>query len=143
MSATDQFGVLRQCADGRQVWVPVGSSLDTVCALGFSPVDPNAPGPNEPEITLQPAVTQGTGTMPPTGLDPAAPGGPGQSKAWGAELLAWIFGDDEPLPMNEPAPAGCCPESQPRCLKCWLRENVRWLLLIALVGAVLWFKRKP
>lgn len=97
----------------------------------------------ETEITLQPAITQGTGTTPSTGLDPVAPGGPGQDRAWGAELLAWIFGEDDPLPMNDPKKPGCCPDGQPRCLKCWLRENVRWLLLIGLVAAVVWFKRKP
>lgn len=97
----------------------------------------------ENPVTLQPVITQGTGTTPATGLDPVAPGGPGQSRAWGAELLAFIFGDDEPLAMNDPNKPGCCPDGQPRCLKCWLRENVRWLLLIGLVGAVVWFKRKP
>lgn len=112
----------------------------------------NAPDPeggtgttNPPDVTLQPVITQGTGTTPATGLEPAAPGGPGQNRAWGSELLAWIFGDDEELqfPMNDPQKPGCCPDGQPRCLKCWIRENVRWLLLIGLVAAVVWFKRKP
>ena len=110
---------------------------------GEDAVNPDDGTGTPPDITLQPVITQGTGTTPSTGLDPVAAGGPGQSRAWGAEILAWIFGEDDPIPMTDPAKPGCCPDGQPRCLKCWIRENVRWLLLIGLVAAVVWFKRKP
>jgi len=101
------------------------------------------PTADEPDITLQPVITQGNGTTPPTGLDPAAPGGPGQRKAWGAELLAWIFGDDEPMNADPAKPPGCCPEGQRPCLACWLRKNAGWLLLLALALAAFVLRKKP
>jgi hypothetical protein len=141
MSDPAPFGYSAACSDGRDVWVPVGQTIDAVCARPL--VDPGDPGTGEPEITLQPAVTQGTGTTPPTGLDPAAPGGPGQRKAWGAELLAWIFGDDEPMNADPAKPPGCCPQGERPCLACWLRKNAGWLLLLALAVAAFVLRKKP
>lgn len=129
-------------------WTSYESDVDlsnevSVSCTKIADLDPTGPVITDPEI--QPPVT--FTPSPPAGidgLDPIAPGGPGQSVAWSDKVLAFLFGDDDEA-VTTPAPAsagGCCPPGQPRCLRCWLRKNAGWLLLAGLALAAYTLRKK-
>jgi len=130
----------------RWVWCGnrAAAALDTetdaeACARANSAVTIPEDNPEiQPPTTFTPDVAS-----PITGLDPVAPGGPGVSKTFSERMLSYLFGDDEAAAPKAPASAGgCCPDGQPRCLRCWLRKNAGWLFLAALAVAAYLLRKK-
>lgn len=94
----------------------------------------------QPPVTFTPSPPAGI-----EGLDPMAPGGPGQNFTWSERVLAFLFGDDdEAVTPKAPASAGgCCPNGQPRCLRCWLKKNAGWLFIAGLAFAAFLLRKRP
>lgn len=130
------------CTDGRVLFNVVPGS--DPCADGVKVIGGDPEGQGGDVIQLQPEITQGSSDTGPGGLDPQAPGGPGQSRAWGQQLLGWLFGDDTATTTTPGPSGGCCAaEEEPRCLGCWLRRHRGWLLIAALAVAAYVLRKKP